>query len=348
MPPPHPKVSVSIITYNQRKVIGRAIDSVLMQRTDFPFEIIIGDDCSDDGTQDVLRAYQRRYPDVVQIILHPRRYDEVPGRTNNVTNLTNCRGKYTAMLDGDDYWTDPDKLQRQVDRMEADPEIAMCVHDSRIVHEPAIGVVKKELVSGYGAAQPTGYYAHVDVARRRLFAQISTICFRTRCFDYFPDWFYDVVPADKALLLLISREGRVWYDAEPASVYVINPQSFVNAHFVGRALTERRLADYDLFAREFPETYLPPSQQKMLAHLYFRLFKMDLARGKLLAAGKWGYGMLQRSPLYPLKAARAAARNRYRAWRYAPTRTADSRSGPVPPPATPGTNQPLSPPPYTR
>ena len=311
MPHPNPKVSVSIITYNQREVIGRAIDSVLMQRTDFPIEIIVGDDCSNDGTQDVLRDYQRRYPDLIQIILHPRRYDEVPGRTNNVTNLTNCRGEYTAMLDGDDYWTDTLKLQRQVDMMDENPDISMCVHDSDIIHEPSIGTVKVKRVSQFGKPLPTGYYGHVDVARRRLFAQISTICFRTRCFEYFPEWFYDVVPADKALLLLISREGRVWYDAEPASVYSINPQSFVNAHFVGRALTERRLADNDLFAREFPETYLPPSQQAMLAHLYFRLFKMDLAKGKFIAAGRWGYGMLQRSPLYPAVAARAALKKHW-------------------------------------
>ena len=115
-----PAVSVSIITYNQRELIGRAIDSVLMQEVDFPYEIIIGDDCSDDGTQEMIEAYRRQHPDKIQLILHPRRYtDEVPGRTNNTTNLLNCRGKYTAMLDGDDYWTDAGKLQRQYDRLEA-------------------------------------------------------------------------------------------------------------------------------------------------------------------------------------------------------------------------------------
>ena len=72
-----PKVSVSIITYNHRRYIGRAIESVLKQQVDFAYEIIIGDDYSTDGTQEIVKDYQRRYPDRIQTILHPTRYDGV-------------------------------------------------------------------------------------------------------------------------------------------------------------------------------------------------------------------------------------------------------------------------------
>jgi len=131
--PDNPKVSVSILTYNQRNLIGKAIDSVLMQEVDFPYEIIIGDDCSSDGTQEILKDYQRRYPHIIQLVLHPRRYDDVPGRTNNITNLYACRGEYIAMLDGDDYWISEDKLQRQVDFLDENPEYVMTFHDALII-----------------------------------------------------------------------------------------------------------------------------------------------------------------------------------------------------------------------
>ena len=93
-----------MITYQHERYIGRAIESVLQQRVDFPYEIIIGDDFSTDGTREILRQYQQQYSDIIQLVLHPRRYDNVPGRINNITNLYACRGQYVAMLDGDDCW----------------------------------------------------------------------------------------------------------------------------------------------------------------------------------------------------------------------------------------------------
>jgi len=96
-----PLVSVSIITYNHKRFIQTALDSVLAQKADFKYEIIVGDDISKDGTQDILREYQEMLPDKIHLILHPRDYDRIPGRVNNITNIYACRGKYIAILDGD-------------------------------------------------------------------------------------------------------------------------------------------------------------------------------------------------------------------------------------------------------
>lgn len=309
MPDCFPTVSVSILTYNQQHLIGRAIDSVLTQRTNFPIEIIIGDDCSDDGTREVLLGYKSRHPDVIQLILHPRRYrDEIPGRTNNLTNLANCRGKYTAMLDGDDYWTDPDKLQDQYDRLQGDASLAMCLHDSTCRYE---GVVRDgslpDFMHHYGMVSCSGRYTHHDIVKRRVVAQIGTIMFRTRCFAYYPQWFHHILAADIALLLLISRTGDVYYDITPKAVYSINPNSFENRVFKGRAMTAQRILDFETFQANFPGWHTSLEEQSRYAFLYFRMVKYDVLEGNYRSALGNFKRMWHRDPHYPAKAMRAWA-----------------------------------------
>ncbi|WP_116126756.1 glycosyltransferase family 2 protein [Lewinella sp. IMCC34183] len=270
-----PAVSISIITYNQRDLVGRAIDSALMQRTDFPFEIVIGDDCSSDGTQEVLREYARRYPDKIHLILHPRRYrGEVPGRTNNTTNLLNCRGRYTAMLDGDDYWTDPDKLQRQYDLMEAEPDLSMCLHDARMDYaNPADpGEDRMEFMSDQLGGCATGRYTHEDLAiRNRLNPFIGSIMYRTAQLRDLPDWFYSIVAADYALMLHLSRNGPVYYDARPAAAYYISPQGFQRVFRKNPTILLQELRDFDTYAEHFPATRLSRKAKRRRAHLHWHL-----------------------------------------------------------------------------
>ena len=103
-----PLVSISMLTFNAAAFIEEAIDSVLMQEVNFVVELIIGDDCSTDGTQDILRRYRDRHPHLIQLHLHEVRGAGVAGRVNTMHNLAHCTGKYVAMLDGDDKWIRPD------------------------------------------------------------------------------------------------------------------------------------------------------------------------------------------------------------------------------------------------
>ena len=105
------KVSVTILTYNQVAFIGQAIESALDQITDFPYEILVGDDCSTDGTQEVILDYQKRYPDRVKPVLHKKNLGQ-NGLFNTIETLKLAQGAYIAPMDGDDYWTDPRKLQK--------------------------------------------------------------------------------------------------------------------------------------------------------------------------------------------------------------------------------------------
>lgn len=301
---PLPEVSISIITYNQRDLIGRALDSALAQITDFDFEIIVGDDCSSDGTQEVLKAYAERYPEKIHLILHPRRYGgEVPGRTNNTTNLLNCRGKYTAMLDGDDFWTDPHKLQRQYDLMEARPELSMCLHDAVLDYDPVIPHEHRTVyrMSDYQGDHRTGVFEHVNVAKRgKIFAHISTIFFRTALFKNIPDWFYDVVAADYAIQLQVSLGGPFYYDERPAAAYYITPNSFMRVHRRSRQNLLRLLQDLKTYTRHFPSTHGNKASKTGKAEIHWWLFQMDRREGQRINGLKNLWKMVLADPGFGL------------------------------------------------
>lgn len=130
---PEPKVSVHIITYQHINYICEAIDSVLMQETDFPFEIIIGDDESTDGTREICIEYAEKYPDKIRLFLHKRENNiAIMGNRSHVFQYTfnsfQLRGDYVAVCSGDDYWTDPLKLQKQCKFLEENAGYSYCYH----------------------------------------------------------------------------------------------------------------------------------------------------------------------------------------------------------------------------
>ena len=121
-PNAEPKVSVLMITYNHEKLIAQAIDSVLMQKTEFPFELVIGEDCSTDGTRAVVLEYSRKYPGIIRAHLRERNL----GALENGRDVFRAsRGKYLAVLEGDDYWTSPEKLQVRADLLDKHPATAI-------------------------------------------------------------------------------------------------------------------------------------------------------------------------------------------------------------------------------
>ena len=130
---PTPLVTVCIQTYRHAAVIAQCLDGVLMQQTRFPFEIWLGEDDSDDGTREICIQYARQYPHIIRLALHHRQnnitIDGRPsGRFSFLYNSFQAKGKYIAHCEGDDYWTDPLKLQQQVDYLEQHPETVLCYH----------------------------------------------------------------------------------------------------------------------------------------------------------------------------------------------------------------------------
>lgn len=129
---PAPVVSVRTSTYNHEKYIRQCIEGVLMQKTDFAFEYIIGEDCSTDSTREIVLEYAQKYPDIIRVVTADR---NVGMKANGLRCIERCRGSYIAVCEGDDYWSDPYKLQKQVDFLRAHPECSICATECEMYLE---------------------------------------------------------------------------------------------------------------------------------------------------------------------------------------------------------------------
>lgn len=129
----HPVVSVNMITYNHEPYIRQAIEGVMMQQTDFEFELIIGEDASQDKTREICFEYQKKYPDKIRVLWSEENVNHLGGNSRRVR--AHSRGEFIALCEGDDYWTDPLKLQKQVDIMRANPDVGLCFCQSNMYNE---------------------------------------------------------------------------------------------------------------------------------------------------------------------------------------------------------------------
>ncbi|MBE6720534.1 MAG: glycosyltransferase [Ruminococcaceae bacterium] len=131
------KVSVVCLAYNHEKYIRETLDGFVKQKTDFPFEVIVHDDASTDGTADIIREYEKKYPDLFVVIYQTENMHskKLPGGIIKNFIIPVVRGKYVALCEGDDYWTNSSKLQQQYDIMENDSELSFCTHKTRCIKE---------------------------------------------------------------------------------------------------------------------------------------------------------------------------------------------------------------------
>ncbi len=214
-----PKVSVSLLTYNHGPFITQALDSILLQQVNFEYEIVIGEDCSQDNTREIVLSYQKNNPDKIRIFLSKKPLnDGKSGRLNFVRNLKACRGEYVALLDGDDYWTAPHKLQKQVDFLDDNPRYAICFHDAIRLYEN--GSQRPWLYPG-GKKE---VYSLADLAAGNFIPTCSTM-FRNRLFSEFPGWYYEVSMGDWPLHIINAHYGDVGYIDEVMGVYRVHSRS---------------------------------------------------------------------------------------------------------------------------
>ena len=124
---PKPLVSITCLTYKHEEYIRDCLEGFLFQKTNFPFEVLIHDDASPDSTPQIIREYTAKYPDIIKPILRETNLHSVPGhRCINLVNLERAQGKYVAICEGDDFWCDPYKLQKQFDLLESHPDYTLC------------------------------------------------------------------------------------------------------------------------------------------------------------------------------------------------------------------------------
>ncbi|MFC1593949.1 glycosyltransferase [Candidatus Omnitrophota bacterium] len=245
-----PKVSVVTRTYNQEKFIAQAIESVLMQQVDFDYEFVIGEDCSSDATREVVLRYQKKYPEIIRPFLPEHNV----GRHKNFgTILEMTRGHYTALLDGDDYWVDPHKLQRQVEYLDSHPECSLCFHNAILVYESE---TKNHL---FNTEQLQPILTLEDLLHRNFIPSCSPV-FRTKVYGILPQWFYSIPVCDWPLFILCAQKGSLKYFEEPMGVYRIHhggiwAQSYEE---VSTGRIQQRQADievYKIFSKHLGSAY---------------------------------------------------------------------------------------------
>jgi glycosyltransferase involved in cell wall biosynthesis len=205
------KVSVLIITYNHERYIAQAVSSALDQRPAFDFEVVIGEDCSTDRTRAILVELQRRCPDRIRLLC---RDSNVGMHQNLVQSLQACRGQYIALLEGDDYWSSPDKLQKQADFLDRHPECALCAHATTVVYEDG----RQSRTHGAGRKPILTLGDLIEVS-----LQTCSVMFRNGLIDRFPEWFYTLEMADWPLHVLNAQHGDVGYMDEAMAVYRSHP-----------------------------------------------------------------------------------------------------------------------------
>ena len=208
-----PVVSVAMVTYNHERWIAESIEGVLMQKTDFPIELVIAEDCSTDTTRSIVLAYQRQHPNVIRLLLPERNL----GVQDNLQYLlAQCRGTYIAFCEGDDYWTDPAKLRKQVNLLNQNPECNLCVARCNMLIESDSRESRLLTRSEFG---PTRKLSFEEVCL--AYYHTSTYVFLKSSLTKALQWWPDMPCFDAVYLMVLTGDSRSILLDDVVSVYRI-------------------------------------------------------------------------------------------------------------------------------
>lgn len=265
-----PVVSVCMTTYNQEKYIAEAIESVLAQKTSFPVQLVIGEDCSTDKTLSICHHYAAMHSNIV--LLH-RSYNLGLAR-NLVLVWQECKSQYIAMLEGDDFWCSSYKLQRQVELMEQHPEYSMCFTTANVRDED-----NPDNHREFPCRKSRKVSLNLsDVIRHNLLANCS-VMYRGGLVPQLPKWMLGLPYLDLALHCLHSQYGNIGYISEHMAIYRLHKDS----SFECKSLVERvRISTevYAALAQYLPKPYCEQARQTLVLMyaglILYDLYKMPL------------------------------------------------------------------------
>ena len=248
-------VTVVVVTYNQEKWIRQTLDSILAQQTDYPFEIVIGEDFGTDGTRSICESYVAQYDNVR---MAPNKQNKNVGVTANWLNcIANGTGKYIMSCAGDDYWHNPHKIQLQVDFMEAHSECVICHTDIDVLHENT-GKIDRDFKKMKGIVPPEGRIQETVLSGREHMSAV-TMCIRRDAFEKY-------IPADKFVelefpredwptIIILSAHGDIRYLPISTATYRVGQESITNTlsydKIRKRYMLDRRMTQF-LYSM-FPE-----------------------------------------------------------------------------------------------
>jgi len=248
--PTTPKLSVCIITFNHAAFIAKALDGALMQRVTFEYNIVIGDDCSTDGTDRIIQEYQSRWPDKIVPLFHAK---NVGMGKNLKETLDYCNGEYVAFLEGDDYWMDPEKLQMQVDYLDSNPGCSICHHRVDYIAWPG-GEKLKEFPSQRFRIERPDPRALAIIN----YIQTCSVVFRRKCLPPLDADLQELKLYDWPLFVLLSQRGWIAYLDRTMAHYRIHVNNSWN----------ERPADYKISVMESMARYLLGRVDEGSKHLW--------------------------------------------------------------------------------
>jgi len=208
-------LSINCIAYNQEQYIGQALDSLMAQRTDFRYEILVHDDASTDGTAAVIRSYAERFPDYIKPVYQAENQHSQGIRVGTVFNLPRARGKYIAYCEGDDFWTDALKLQKQVDYMESHPDCSFCFHAVQLVNRQ--GKPTRQFMRPFRSSRLVPIEDLIKGGGR--FLGTNSTVYRRELMNTPPDFYLNAPVGDFPLVLYLATQGEVYYMDEIMSAY---------------------------------------------------------------------------------------------------------------------------------
>ncbi len=259
-----PLLTIACPSYNHEKYIKQTLDSFLMQKTTFKYEILIHDDASTDNTTKIIKDYVRLYPEIIKAVIQSKNQHS-KGIKNAEIILPLIKTKYIALCEGDDYWTDPYKLQKQVDFLEANPDVAVTYHDS----------IKININNAVIAETEVGFENRKDFNNLELqkgaWLSTRTMCFRNTL--NIPNQFEKVLNGDTFLTALIGEIGHGKYmsDIKPA-VYRIHDEGIWSSISSLKKTTNK----YKTF--ELMHDYFAGNGKKEIADYYKQQFLIYLMR----------------------------------------------------------------------
>lgn len=205
-----PKVSIITITYNQEKFVAKTLEGFVMQKTNFPFVAIVADDCSTDGTRKVITEYAKKYPDIIKPLFREKNL----GAWQNFTDaIRSAKSPYTALCEGDDYWTSDEKLQKQADFLDSHPKYGLCFHPVKVVVEG-----KRKTYTSPNPKEKSQFT--VEELIKRNFIQTNSVMYRTQDYTKLAP---GMMPGDWYLHLFHAQYGEVGYIDGVMSVYRRHP-----------------------------------------------------------------------------------------------------------------------------
>lgn len=216
-----PTVSIICLTYNQEKYVRDCLEGFVMQQTSFPFEVLVYDDASTDSTPEIIRDYAAKYTEIFKPTLYQENnFSKGLGYVGFYTGIKEAEGVYIAYCEGDDYWTDPLKLQKQVDFLEAHPNYEVCAHETLIKNDRYTqldGMLFSEFTKNLFVSTTKKHYTFEDALTGNIF-HVSSLMYKNFPIQL-PEWLPQVSAGDMVLFMLLAEKGDMYVMPEVMSVY---------------------------------------------------------------------------------------------------------------------------------